>query len=350
MRRTELVLLVAAACAQTLPDAHAAAQPAAQSTPPTPHGEQPQQEPHPAAAAAAAAAAAVQPAAVAGSHPVEAAASHPHPAGGAVHEQHGGAAAAHAPHAATDAELRQHRATHAPHTATGAEHAKPVTISPADPEKQDGEAPTIGLAAGANRFPHPALEAAGGMVNRHGKAPVEAHNREAMDEAMVEAMEEAEEAGLYNGKPTELHEHRNSAETLHALDEADETRERIFTDEQHRLVEQAPGGRVGSDASDMEHDGPKDDNPLCMSWAIDGECIRNPQFMWMCVPPPPEIPREPSHLVAHAHVACSMASARVDTIASPLACRASPAAAPPAAATSATVVARGRLALSLWPC
>jgi hypothetical protein len=26
--------------------------------------------------------------------------------------------------------------------------------------------------------------------------------------------------------------------------------------------------------------GPKDDNPLCPSWAVDGECIRNPQYMW----------------------------------------------------------------------
>ena len=30
--------------------------------------------------------------------------------------------------------------------------------------------------------------------------------------------------------------------------------------------------------------GPSDDNPLCVSWAQDGECIRNPQFMWVGCP------------------------------------------------------------------
>ena len=29
-----------------------------------------------------------------------------------------------------------------------------------------------------------------------------------------------------------------------------------------------------------QHDASGDANPLCGSWAAEGECVRNPQFMW----------------------------------------------------------------------
>ena len=43
------------------------------------------------------------------------------------------------------------------------------------------------------------------------------------------------------------------------------------------LVEQSSHGNIVK--GDVDWQG-KDDNELCRSWALQGECIRNPQFMW----------------------------------------------------------------------
>ena len=120
------------------------------------------------------------------------------------------------------------------------------------------------LGIGARRFPHP-------------NEPTP----DQVAEAIVEAEEEENHAMLKDPKEMARREEEwkkmqeaAAANAAHATNQAAPETAKILKeehDDDHQPSSPVPG----------EEGAPADDNSLCLQWAQDGECIRNPQYMWM---------------------------------------------------------------------